>query len=60
MNDDVWKSNSLKELAARIRVSHETVRAALKISVEAAMETGDLLLEAKSSIGTRTMVAVAT
>jgi hypothetical protein len=50
MNDDIAKSNYLTDLAARIRVSHEAVRHALRSAVERAMTTGDLLLEAKEKL----------
>jgi hypothetical protein len=48
MNNDI--SKSLIDLAARIRVSHEAVRHALRSAVERAMATGDLLLEAKEQV----------
>jgi hypothetical protein len=50
MSDEAWKSNSLAELAERIRATHEVVRQALKMGVENAMTTGDLLIEAKAQV----------
>ena len=47
---DVTKSNSLTDLAARIRSSHEAVQFALKSAVEHAMNTGDMLREAKDQL----------
>jgi hypothetical protein len=43
-------SNSLADLAARIRNYHEATVAALKSSVEFAMNAGDLLIEAKAQL----------
>src|SRR5437660_94580 len=43
-------SNSLAELAARIRAEHEATADSLKRSVEHAMAAGDLLLEAKAQL----------
>jgi hypothetical protein len=50
MSDDLALSNSLVDLAERIRVEHEATSAALKSSVEHAMTAGDLLLEAKAQV----------
>jgi hypothetical protein len=50
MSTEAWKSNSLAELAECIRATHEVVRQALKMGVENAMATGDLLIEAKAQI----------
>jgi MoCo/4Fe-4S cofactor protein with predicted Tat translocation signal len=50
MNTDIRESNSLTELATRIRTSHEAVRAVMKSAVEKAIETGDLLLKAKAQL----------
>ncbi len=47
---DVALSNSLADLAARIRIEHEATDAALKSSVEHAMAAGDLLIEAKGQV----------
>lgn len=44
---DLAASNSLADLAARIRAEHEATAVALKRSVEHAMAAGDLLIEAK-------------
>jgi hypothetical protein len=41
-------SNSLPDLAARIRVEHEATATALKTSVGHAMAAGELLIEAKA------------
>src|SRR5260370_4403754 len=49
---DVALSNSLADLAARIRIEHEATDAALKSSVEHAMAAGDLLIEAKGQVST--------
>jgi Protein of unknown function (DUF3102) len=43
-------SNSLCDLAARIRSEHEACGQALKASVEHAMSAGDLLIEAKAQL----------
>ena len=40
-------SNSLPDLAARIKAEHEATDAALKSSVQHAIRAGELLLEAK-------------
>jgi hypothetical protein len=45
---DLALSNSLADLAARIRAEHEATSTALKSSVEHAMRAGDLLIEAKA------------
>lgn len=46
----VDSSNSLPDLAARIRSFHEATVAALKSSVGSAMNAGDLLIEAKAQL----------
>ena len=43
-------SNSLPDLAARIRAEHEAVDQSLKSSVAHAMAAGDMLIEAKSLV----------
>jgi hypothetical protein len=43
-------SNSLPELAARIRAEHEAAGTAMKRGVEHAIAAGDLLIEAKSKL----------
>jgi hypothetical protein len=45
------RSNSLTDLAARIKAEHEAVSAALKESVRHAIAAGELLLEAKARVG---------
>ena len=50
MTTDLALSNSLTDLAARIRTYHEATVAALKSSVENAMNAGDLLIEAKAQL----------
>jgi hypothetical protein len=50
MNDDIEKSNSLTDLAARIRASHEAGQAVLRSAVKYFMNTGDMLLEAKEQL----------
>ena len=45
----VW-SNSLADLAARIRVEHEAVAVALRDSVRHAIVAGELLVEAKAQL----------
>jgi hypothetical protein len=45
------RSNSLADLAARIRTCHEATVAALNTSVIHAMAAGDLLIEAKAQVG---------
>ena len=45
---ELSRSNSLADLAARIRIEHEAAAAALKDGAQHAMAAGDLLLEAKS------------
>src|SRR5258708_2260447 len=47
---DITLSNSLADLAARIRAEHEGARAAIKRGTEHAMAAGDLLIEAKSQL----------
>src|SRR5258706_3006884 len=47
---DIAMSNSLADLAARIRAEHEATDAALKSSVEHAMAAGHLLVEAKAQL----------
>jgi hypothetical protein len=50
MTDDVSTSNSLVDLAARIKAEHEAVSAALKESVRHAIVAGELLIEAKGKL----------
>jgi hypothetical protein len=47
---DLSGSNSLANLAARIRAEHEGARAAVKRGVEHAIAAGDLLIEAKAKV----------
>src|SRR4051794_23039449 len=47
---DLARSNTLVDLAARIRIEHAATSAALRTSVEHAMTAGDLLLEAKAEV----------
>jgi hypothetical protein len=47
----VEQSNSLAVLAGRIKAEHEAVHAALKDSVQHAIDAGDLLIEAKQQLG---------
>ena len=44
-------SNSLADLAARIRAEHEATAVALRLSVMHAMAAGELLIEAKAQLG---------
>jgi Protein of unknown function (DUF3102) len=46
----IVQSNSLADLAARIRVEHEATAVSLKQSVEHAIAAGELLLEAKGQL----------
>ena len=48
--DDITRSNSLVDLAARIRAEHLATSEALKSSVEHAIKAGELLLEAKAQL----------
>jgi hypothetical protein len=48
--DDITLSNSLADLAARIRTEHEATASTLQRSVEHAMAVGDLLTEAKRRV----------
>jgi hypothetical protein len=50
MTGDLALSNSLTDLAARIRAEHEATAAALTSSVDHAMTAGDLLIEAKAQL----------
>jgi hypothetical protein len=50
MSDDLQFSNSLADLAERIKVEHAAVIAAVKQSLAHAMATGDLLAEAKAQL----------
>jgi hypothetical protein len=51
MNDsEAWKSNSLVELAARIKVEYEAVAPIMRQALLHVMAAGDLLLEAKSRL----------
>jgi hypothetical protein len=47
---DIIISNSLADLAARIKAEHEATAAALKSGVEHAMAAGDLLVEARAQL----------
>ena len=47
---DLARSNSLTDLAARIRIEHEATAAALQRRVMHAMAAGDLLIEAKTQL----------
>ena len=47
---DIASSNSLADLAARIKAAHEAVGAALRRGVQDAMMAGDLLIEAKAQL----------
>jgi hypothetical protein len=47
---DLDRSNSLADLAARIRAFHRATAEALRHSVENAMAAGDLLIEAKAQL----------
>jgi hypothetical protein len=47
---DLDRSNSLADLAARIRAFHEAAAEGLRRSVENAMAAGDLLIEAKAQL----------
>jgi hypothetical protein len=47
---DLARSNSLTDLAARIRIEHEATAAALQRGVMHAMAAGDLLIEAKAQL----------
>jgi hypothetical protein len=51
MNTEPDKSNSLTDLAARIYAGHVAVQESLKLAVKCAMDTGDMLLEAKEQVG---------
>lgn len=48
---DITTSNSLADLAARIKSEHEAVAIALKDSVRHAIAAGEMLLEAKKQVG---------
>jgi hypothetical protein len=48
--DDITRSNSLTDLAARIRIEHEATADSLRRSIEHAMTAGDLLIEAKAQV----------
>jgi hypothetical protein len=50
MMDDITRSNSLADLAARIRAEHEATAIALARGAEHAMNAGDLLIEAKAQV----------
>jgi hypothetical protein len=47
---DIALSNSLADLAARIRIEHEGARAAVRRGIQHAMAAGDLLIEAKAQL----------
>jgi hypothetical protein len=50
MSGDLTLSNSLADLAARIRVEHEAHTVAMKRSLAHAIEAGELLIEAKAQL----------
>ena len=50
MTDALFLSNSLADLAARIKAEHEATAIAMRRGVEHAMAAGDLLLEAKAQL----------
>jgi hypothetical protein len=50
MTMTLWKSNSLADLASKIRAAHNGVSMLLTRSVERACEAGDLLIEAKQQL----------
>jgi nucleotide-binding universal stress UspA family protein len=50
MKQDLEQSNSLTDLAARIRAEHDAVGEALRNSVQHAIAAGELLIEAKNQI----------
>ena len=47
---EIDRSNSLADLAARIKAEHESVSAALKDSVRHAIAAGELLIEARKQV----------
>jgi hypothetical protein len=49
-HDDVTKSNSLADLAARVRHEHEAAADAIKRGAAHAMHAGDFLIEAKEQL----------
>jgi hypothetical protein len=50
MTTEIDRSNSLADLAARIKAEHEATSDALKGAVAHAMAAGDLLIEAKAQV----------
>jgi hypothetical protein len=50
MSTDISRSNSLTDLAARIKAEHQATSDALKDSVQHAIKAGELLLEAKEQL----------
>src|SRR4029077_15336972 len=48
MTADIARSNSLVDLAAKVKAEHTAVDAALKESVAHAIKAGELLIEAKA------------
>lgn len=50
MSDDLEFSNSLTDLAARIKAEHDAYIAAVKQSLTRAMAAGDMLIEAKAQL----------
>jgi hypothetical protein len=50
MTMTLWRSNSLADLAAKIKQQHAGVEKYLTRSVEYAMDAGDLLIEAKQQL----------
>jgi hypothetical protein len=47
---DLAFSNSLTDLAARFRLKHEAVAAAMRTGVADALDAGDILIEAKAQL----------
>jgi hypothetical protein len=47
---DIDRSNSLTDLAQRIKAEHEAVGVALKDSVRHAIAAGEMLIEAKAQL----------
>jgi hypothetical protein len=48
--DDFSRSNSLADLAAKVRAEHEAIAAVMKRGLEHALTAGDLLNEAKGQL----------
>jgi len=47
---DIERSNSLTDLAHRIKAEHEAIKASLRESVQHAFAAGQLLIEAKEQL----------